>query len=162
MAGKDKGAAVALIASAVLAPVTLPPGAEEIDHGDGTASVSVPAPDPAQWVSRIAELNTEFDEAKARASRLDNELEHERTRTETLRAEITETRERFQQAWDEREHQVQALLSATPRVETSTKRAPVADAQLVITLRGKRTVLMPGDLIPEGIDLATLPPGSFR
>lgn len=163
MASSTKGAAVALAASAALAPVTLPPEAEVTDHGDGTSTVSVPGPSPDEWLSRVAELNTELAEAKARAAILADELAIERERTAAARAEVTETRERFQAAWDERERAVADLLNTAASLPPEAPaRKRVADAQLVLTVRSKRIVLMPGDEIPEGIDLATLPAGSFR
>lgn len=147
MAREKNAAATALVAAAALAP-TVPLDAEIIEHGDGTATASVDTSE-VDWVGRIAELNTE--------------LTLERTRTESLRAELADTRARFQAAWDERERAVTELLATVASAPTeAVVHKPVADAQLVLTVRGKRIVLMPGDLIPEGVDLATLPPGSFR
>lgn len=155
--------AVALVASAALAPVTLPPEAEVTDHGDGTATVSVPGPSPDEWLSRVAALNTELDEAKASAALLADELTLERTRTETLRAELSDTRERFNAAWDERERAIADLLNAASApAPVDPPRKPLADAQLVLVVGGKRTVLMPGDAIPDGVDVASLPAGSVR
>lgn len=166
MATRNPGAAVALVASAALAPVTLPPEAEVTDHGDGTATVSVPGPSPDEWLSRVAALNTELDEAKASAALLADELTLERTRNESLRAELADTRARFNSAWDEREREVAARLNAAsapnPEAPPTPPPALVADAQLVLVVRGKRTVLMPGDVIPEGVDVASLPAGSVR
>lgn len=159
MGRQDKGAAVALMASAALAPATLPPEAEVTDHGDGTATVSVPGPSPDEWLSRVAELNTELGEARASAAQLADELALERTRAESLRAELAETRARFQAAWDEREREIKAASGLAP---IAPSRIPIADAQLVLTLRGRRVVLMPGDEIPEGVVVASLPPGSVR
>ncbi len=163
MAEKTKGAAVALVASAALAPVTLPPEAEVTDHGDGTATVSVPGPSPEEWLSRVAALNTELDEIKASAALLADELTLERTRTESLRAELADTRARFNAAWDERERAVADLLNtASAPAPAVPPRKPLADASLVVVLKGKRVVLNPGDEIPAGVDVASLPAGSVR
>ncbi len=155
--------AVALVAAAALAPVALPPEAEVTDHGDGTATVSVPGPSPEEWLSRVAALNTELDEVKASAALLADELTLERTRTESLRAELADIRVRFNAAWDERERAVADLLNAASApAPAAPPRKPLADASLVVVLKGKRVVLNPGDEIPDGVDVASLPHGSVR
>ena len=169
MAEKTRGAAVALVASAALAPVTLPPEAEVTDHGDGTATVTVPGPSPDEWLSRVAELNTELDEVKASAALLADELTLERTRTESLRAELAETRARFNAAWDDREREVAALLNAASAPAPAAP-APVdalasrfyAVGSIRCHLRGAPITIDDGAVIPDGVDLTTIPAGAIR
>ncbi len=183
MARERNGAATALVASAVLAPVELPPEAEVTDHGDGTATVSVPGPSPEEWLSRVAALNTELDEVKASAALLADELTLERTRTESLRAELAKVveerdaaernamrdaaelaslrtalanqRDAFDAAWAERERE----LAEPPPVTAHRYRAV---GSLRCHLRGAPITVADGAMIPDGVDLSTLPSDAFE
>lgn len=141
-------ATVALVAAAALAP-TEPPPPEETDRVEGPPST-------------VEELTAELTAVKIRAAALEGERDELLLRVARLEADLVEARnefdaqrERFNAAWAKRDLSPERVIADPPR-------KPLADAQLVVLVHGKRTVLLPGDEIPESIDPKTLPPGSVR
>lgn len=173
MAREKIGAAVALVASAALAPVTLPPEAEVTDHGDGTATVSVPGPSPDEWLSRVAELNTEVGALRAELAKVTEQrdasdaahaatlAERDALRTalgeqrEASRTALIEQRDAFDAAWAAREREL-----AGP--EPVTARRFRAVGSLRCHLRGAPITVADGAMIPDGVDLSTLPSDAFE
>lgn len=161
MASKNPGAAVALVASAALATTVPPPPDEgEMERVEGQP------PSHEDWLSRVAALNTELDEAKASAALLADELTLERTRNESLRAELADTRARFNAAWDEREREVTALLDAASAPAPAPVDVPAvrlyAVGSIRCHLRGTPITIDDGAVIPDGVDLTTIPAEAIR
>ncbi len=139
---RAKNDAAASGAPGVTTPATTTEGAD-------AAPVTPTAPDPrvaeleaqaAKDAETIAALRTELDELASRSRRMDV------------------MREDFQRSWDARELEFAAKLDAARRAAPTSPRRAVADSRLRIG--GAK--LVPGDAIPEGTDLATLPAGSWR
>lgn len=162
MAREKSGAAVALVASAALAPVTMLPEAEEIDHGDGTATVSVPGPSPDEWLSRVAALNTELDARSAELAKVTEQrdvavgsLDAALAEVSALRTSLANQRDAFDAAWAAREREL-----AEP--EPVTARRFRAVGSLRCHLRGAPITVADGAMIPDGVDLSTLPSDAFE
>jgi hypothetical protein len=153
---RDKTAAVALVASAALA-ATVPPE---------VAQASEAAADEPTVEGLTADLSAE----KVRVAALEAELEEVRRRTVELEAAVIEAndaglrmRERFDAAWREREAEIAARVApAAAPTEPLTARRYRAVGSLRCHLRGAPITVADGALIPDGVDLSTLPSEAFE
>ncbi len=157
---RAKNDAAASGAPGVTTPATTTEGAD-------AAPVTPTAPDPrvaeleaqaAKDAETIAALRAELDRANVAATEAGAERDALNRRIDALRDGADRERIAFKREWDAREQEFATKLDAARRAAPTSPRRAVADSRLRIG--GAK--LVPGDAIPEGTDLATLPAGSWR
>lgn len=120
----------------------------------GATTPATPDPRVAELEARAAKDAETIAALRAEVEQVAAEAKAER---DALNRRLDAMRADFKREWDEREAQFAARLDAARRAAPGPRRA-VADSRLRVA--GKK--LTPGDEIPEGTDLTTLPAGSWR
>jgi len=155
---REKNAAVtALAAAAALAPVsTLPEAGPGVEMEERATEGRGPTEHP-DCETQIAELTAALDEERRRVVELEAALIE-------ARAEVRYQRASFDRAWSDREAQLSPeRVAPPPSAPTPGTARRLRAVGSVRCYRNSTPILLEdGAEIPEGVDLATMPPGTFE